>query len=41
MSCTVREEGQNHWVGLEPLVFQALIAYRRQAYKDVENLTDE
>ena len=37
---TERENGE-HWVGLEPPVFDALIAMRKQVYKDAENLTDE
>ena len=28
-------------IGLEPPVFDTLIAYRKQVYKDAENLTDE
>jgi len=37
---TERENG-THWVGLEPCVFDAFIDYRKQVYKDAENLTDE
>lgn len=37
---TTRENGE-HWVGLEPSVFNSLISYRKQVYKDAEDLTDE
>jgi len=37
---TPRENGE-HMVGLEPPVFDALIAFRKKVYEDAENLTDE
>jgi len=37
---TSRENGE-HWVGLEPYTFDALLAYRKEVYQEAENLTDE
>jgi hypothetical protein len=37
---TERENGV-HWVGLEPHVFNELIAYRKQVYTDAENIEKE
>ena len=37
---TKREDGE-HWVGLEPTVFHALLDYRQEVYKEAETLTDE
>lgn len=35
-----RENGE-HWVGLEPNVFDELIEFRKQVYKDAENFESE
>lgn len=35
-----RENGE-HWVGLEPFVFNALIEFRDEVYKDAESITNE
>lgn len=37
---TPREDGE-HWVGLEPPVFHALLEYRKEVYQEAENLTDD
>lgn len=37
---TLRENGE-HWVGLEPSVFDNFIHYRKEVYKNAEDLTDE
>ena len=37
---TERENGE-HWVGLEPPVFDALIRHRKHVYEDAETLTDD
>ena len=29
------------WIGLEPLVFDALIEFRKEVYKEAENIKDE
>ena len=36
---TERENGIHH-IGLEPPVFEALLRYRTEVYKNAENLTD-
>lgn len=40
MLSTERENGE-HWIGLEPLVFQELLDYRKQVYEDAENIKDD
>jgi hypothetical protein len=35
-----REHGE-HWVGLEPFVFDNLLEYRKQVYKDAENIEED
>lgn len=37
---TPRENGE-HWVGLEPPVFEALLRYRKEVYQQAESLTDD
>lgn len=36
---TERENGE-HWVGLEPFVFDNLIKFRREVYKDAEDINN-
>lgn len=40
MLSTPREDGE-HYVALDPYVFDALLAYREEVYKESENLTDD
>ena len=37
---TERENGEN-WVGLEPPVFNELLKYRENLYKDAENIKND
>jgi hypothetical protein len=37
---TERENGE-HYVGLEPEVFDMLIRYRKELYEDAENITKD
>jgi hypothetical protein len=37
---TPREDG-THWIGLEPPVFEELVAYRREVYEAAKNIERE
>jgi hypothetical protein len=38
---STERENSLHWVGLEPSVFNALIEFRKQIYKDAEEIEKE
>lgn len=37
---TMRESGE-HTIGLEPVVFDALLKYRKEVYHEAENITHD
>ena len=40
MLSTERENGE-HWIGLEPPVFDELLEYRKKVYEDAKNIESE
>lgn len=37
---SAERENDEHWVGFEPFVFNALIEFRNEVYKDAENINN-